>query len=77
MTSGIELAALKSVCNRTFTLDKKISLFLDSLLMLYKVSEDERKKVIEKVLALDFAITGQDLFEKFIRRLDGNEKLNE
>ncbi len=77
VASGIELAALKSVCDRNFTLDKKISLFLDSLLMLYRVSEDERKKVIEKVLALDYAKTGQELFEKFIKRLDGNKELNE
>jgi len=77
VASGIELAALKSVCVRNFTLDKKISLFLDSLLMLYKVSEEERKKVIEKVLALDYDKVGQELFEKFIKRLDGIEKLNE
>jgi len=41
--------------------------------MLYKVSEEERKKVIEKVLALDYAKTGQELFENFIRRLDGSK----
>lgn len=75
VASGIELAALKSVCDRNLTLDKKISLFLDSLLMLYKVSEEERKKVIEKVLALDYSKTGQEMFEKFIKRLDGNEKI--
>ena len=49
VASGIELAALKSVCNRNYTLDKKISLFLNSLLMLYSVSEEERKGTIEKV----------------------------
>ena len=70
VASGIELAALKSVCDKSFTLDKKISLFLDSLLMLYKVSEDERKKAIEKVLALDYVKTGQDMFDKFVKRLD-------
>ena len=73
VASGIELAALKSACDRSFTLDKKISLFLDSLLMLYKVSEDERKKVIKKVLALDYAKAGQEMFENFIKRLDKNE----
>jgi len=73
VTSGIELAALKSVCDRHFTLDKKIPLFLDSLLMLYKVSEEERKKVIEKVLALNYDKTGQEMFEKFIKRLDGSK----
>ena len=77
VASGIEHAALKSVCIRNFTLDKKISLFLDSLLMLYRVSEEERKKIIEKVLALDYIKIGQEMFEKFIKRLDGTEKLNE
>ena len=74
VASGIELAALKSFCDRNFTLDKKISIFLNSLMMLYNVSEEEIKKVIEKVLALDCAKTGQELFENFIKRLDRNDK---
>ena len=77
VASGIELAALKSVCNRNFTLDKKISLFLNSLLMLYKVSEEERKKVIEKVLALDYEKMAKDMFESFVKRLDSTEKQSE
>ena len=77
VASGIELAALKSVCNRNFTLDKKISLFLNSLLMLYKVSEEERKKVIEKVLALDYEKMAKDMFDSFVKRLDSTEKQNE
>ncbi len=76
VASGIEFAALKSFCDRNYTLDKKISLFLDSLLLLYRVTEKERKKVIEKVLALDYAKAGQEMFEKFIKRLDGSENLN-
>lgn len=74
VASGIELAALKSVCNRSFTLDKKISLFLNSLLMLYKVSEEERKKVIEKVLALDCEKMAKEMFSKFVSRLDGDRQ---
>ncbi|MBO5021081.1 MAG: TetR/AcrR family transcriptional regulator [Clostridia bacterium] len=74
VASGIELAALKSVCNRSFTLDKKISLFLNSLLMLYKVSEEERKKVIEKVLALDCERIAKEMFGKFVSRLDGDKQ---
>lgn len=77
VTSGIELAALKSVCNRSFTLDKKISLFLDSLLMLYKVSEAERKQLIEKVLALDYEQIAKNMFEKFVKRLDNTKEQNE
>lgn len=77
VASGIELAALKSVCNRNFTLDKKISLFLNSLLMLYKVSEEERIKVIDKVLGLDYENMAKDMFESFVKRLDSTEKQNE
>ena len=76
VASGIEFAALKSVCSRNFTLDKKISLFLDSLLMLYKVSETERKNIIEKVLALDYEKMAKDMFDSFVKRLDSTEKQN-
>lgn len=74
VASGVELAALKSVCNRSFTLDKKISLFLNSLLMLYEVSEEERKKVIQKVLALDYEKAAKEMFDKFVGRLDGDRQ---
>ena len=74
MASGIELAALKSVCNRNFTLDKKIFLFLNSLLMLYNVPEEERKKLIEKVLALDYEQIAKEMFDKFVARLDGDRQ---
>ncbi len=77
VASGIEFAALKSVCNRSYTLDKKISLFLNSLLVLYEVSEKERKEVIEKVLALDYEKTANDMFESFVKRLDNTEVQNE
>ena len=76
VTSGIELAALKSVCNRSYTLDKKISLFLNSLLILYEVPERERKKQIEKVLELDYERIAKDMFDKFVRRLDNIEEQN-
>lgn len=77
VTSGIELAALKSDCNKNFTLDKKISLFLNSLLMLYGISEEERKELIEKALALDYEEISKEMFDRFMKRLDNNEKQNE
>ena len=72
VASGIEHAALKSVCSRSFTLEKKISLFLDSLLMLYKVPVDEREKTIKMVLSLDYAKIAEDMFKRFVRRLDND-----
>lgn len=70
VASGIELAALKSVCDRNFTLDKKISLFLNSLMMLYQVPEAERKAVIEKVISLDYEQIAKEMFDKFVKRLN-------
>ena len=77
VASGIEFAALKSVCDRTYTLDKKISIFLNSLLMLYNVPEEERKKTIEKILALDYKKIANDMFDKFVKRLDNTKEHNE
>lgn len=76
VASGIELAALKSVCDRNFTLEKKISLFLNSLMLLYQVPEAERKAVIKKVISLDYERIAKEMFDKFVKRLD-NDKQNE
>lgn len=70
VTSGIELAALKSACDRGFTLDNKVSVFLDSLLTLYKVPAPERASLIDKVLAMDYAKLADDMFRRFTERLD-------
>ncbi len=70
VASGIELAALKSVCDRNFTLEKKISLFLNSLMMLYEVPADERKEIIERVISLDYEQIAKEMFERFVKRLD-------
>ena len=75
VASGIELAALKSVCDRSFTLEKKISLFLNSLMMLYQVPEAERKAVIEKVISLDYEQIAKEMFDKFVARLDGGKRI--
>ncbi|MBQ6892743.1 MAG: helix-turn-helix transcriptional regulator [Clostridia bacterium] len=69
ITSGIELAVFYAPCDRFFTLEKKISLTLDSLMLLYNVSEEERKQTIEKILKLDCVKIGQEMFEKFVSRI--------
>ncbi len=74
VTSGIELAAFSAPCDRYFTLEKKIALFLDSMMLLYNISEEERKQTIEKILKLDCVKLGNELFEKFIKKLDNTEK---
>ncbi len=70
IASGIELAVFYAPCDRYFTLEKKISLTLDSMMLLYNVSEEERKQTIEKILKLDYVKIGKEMFEKFIKKLD-------
>ena len=72
VASGIEFAALKTLCDRNFTLDKKVSLVLDSMMMLYEVPKEKRNEVIEKILAMDYEKIAEDMFEKFVKRLDNN-----
>ncbi|MBE7037858.1 MAG: TetR/AcrR family transcriptional regulator [Ruminococcaceae bacterium] len=72
ITSGIELAALSSPCDRYFTLEDKIRLTLDTMMKAYDISESERKKTIEKVLALDNEKIAKEMFLKFVKRLDND-----
>ncbi|MBQ6893932.1 MAG: TetR/AcrR family transcriptional regulator [Clostridia bacterium] len=69
ITSGIELAAFTAPHNRYFSLNDKITLFLDSMMKLYNISEDERKETIEKVIALDLEKIAKEMFGKFVKRL--------
>jgi len=77
IASGIELAAFYAPCDRFFTLEKKISLVLDSLMLLYNVSNEERKQTIEKILKLDCVKIGKEMFEKFVSKLDNTEEQKE
>lgn len=72
ITSGIELAAFMSPCDRYFTLDDKISMSLDTMMKAYNISETDRKQTIDKILKLDYKQTAKDLFEKFVKRLDND-----
>lgn len=70
IASGIELAAFTTPCGRYFSLNDKISLFLDSIMKIYNISEKERKETIEKVTALDCERIAEEMFEKFVKRLN-------
>ena len=74
VASGIELAALKTPCDRIFSLDKKISIVLDSMMMLYEISKEERQDVIARILAMDYEALAKEMFGKFVKRLDNNMK---
>ena len=72
ITSGIELAALISPCDREFTLEDKIRLSVDTILKAYDISEADRNKTIEKVLEIDYEEIAAELFDKFVKRLDND-----
>ena len=72
ITSGIELAALISPCDREFTLEDKIRLSVDTILKAYDISEADRNKTIEKVLEIDYEKIAAELFDKFVKRLDND-----
>ena len=69
IASGIELAVFYAPCDRYFTLERKISLTLDSMMRMYDVSEEERKQTIEKILKLDCVKIGKEMFTKFVSRI--------
>lgn len=69
-TSGIELSALSSPCDRYFTLEEKIKLTLDLMMKAYNIKDEERAKAIEKVLSLDYEKIAEEMFEKFVKKLN-------
>ncbi len=69
IVSGIELAAFTTPTDRYFTLNDKISLFLDSMLKIYEIPGEERRKTIEKVVALECEKIAEEMFDKFVKRL--------
>ncbi len=69
IASSIEFSALTSPCNGEYTLEDKISSVLDALFLLYKVSKEDRERVISKILELDYRNLGQDLLGQFANRL--------
>ncbi len=73
VASGIEFAAIKSFCDRNFTLERKIAVVLDSLLMLYETSKEERATVVEKILKSDCKKMSEKLLCDFAKKLDNSQ----
>ncbi len=73
ITSGMELSALTSPCDRYYTLKDKINLTIDSMLKIYEIPKEERKRVLEKIENFDCEKIGNELFEKFVSRLKVEE----
>ena len=74
VTCGIELAAFTSPTDRYFTLNNKISLFIDSMLKIYDIEESSRKEVVDKIISLDCETIAKEMFGKFVSRLDGDRQ---
>ena len=70
ITGGIELAAFTAPKNRYFSLQDKISLFLDSMMKIYNIPESDRKQTISRVLSLNCEKIAVEMFDKFLKRLD-------
>ncbi len=70
VTSGMELAAFTTTTDRYFTLNNKISLFVDSMLKIYDIPQTERNHAIQRITALDCGKIAQEMFNKFVKRLD-------
>ena len=71
VASCIELSAFTTMTNKDFPLDRKIYIVLNSLMKIYNVSKEERMNVISNVLSQDYCKVGNDLFERFAKKLDG------
>ncbi len=70
--TSIELSALMTPCDRYYTLEDKITLTLDSIMKIYEIGKDERKKVIENVLSNDLTALGNKVFGDFVSRLNND-----
>lgn len=70
VASGIEFAALKTVCDRSFGLDQKITLILDSMMLLYGIPEQARRETVERILNSNYETIAEGMFAKFVNRLD-------
>ena len=76
ITSGIELAAFTSPTNRYFTLNDKITLFVDSMMRIYGIDEEKRRATTSKVCSLDCEKIAKEMFLKFAKRLDNDIEQN-
>lgn len=68
VTSGIELAAFTAPCDRYFTIDDKITLYLDSIMKIYDIPKEKRKETIDKILSIDYVHISEEMFERFVKK---------
>lgn len=69
VTSGIELAAFTTPCDRYFTLEDKITLIIDSMMKMYDIPKEKRTQTVDKIKQFDYEAVSKKLFEKFVGKL--------
>lgn len=56
-------------CNVYFTIEAKISRFLDCALKLYNVDEERRQEIIQTTLAMDLHTTAEDIVRSTVQKV--------
>ena len=74
IASSIEGGIIRVPSNERFTLEKKITVTLDSLLKIYEIEPDERRRVIETVLKNDYREEGRRVLEEFMAYVKRNNE---
>lgn len=62
-------------CDVYFTVEDKITRFLDCALKLYNVSEPERQRIISTTLAMDLHATAEDIVRSAVRKVEDGEPI--
>lgn len=62
-------------CDVYFTVEDKITRFLDCALKLYNVSEPERQRIISTTLAMDLHATAEDIVRSTVRKVEDGEPI--
>lgn len=71
IASGSMIRGFMAVpCDMYFTIDDKISRFLDCALKLYNVAESERQQIISTTLSMDLRQTAQQILQSTIRKVE-------
>ena len=69
-TSGIMRAFMTIPCNMYFTMDRKISRFLETTLKIYDIPKEKIKEIDTFVLQFDFEKIAQEMIQHTLENLD-------
>lgn len=69
LISGIEYATMMTT-NDSASIDVRIAGALNNIMLIYQVPEDVRKRKIQRVLDMEYAVIGQQMLEEFIAYIE-------